>query len=43
MLKELPPERAPEVQRAALCGFSLFAIMLAARVWYTLPILQGAA
>jgi hypothetical protein len=27
---------------ALLFGFSLFAIMLAARVWYSLPILKGA-
>jgi len=42
MLKELPPERRLKCH-ALLWGFSLFAIMLAGRVWYTLPILQGAA
>jgi hypothetical protein len=42
MLRDLPP--APRFTcNALLFGFSLFAIMLAARVWYTLPILQGAA
>jgi len=28
---------------ALLCAFCLFAVLLAARVWYTLPILQGGA
>ncbi len=42
MLTELPPERRLKCH-ALLWGFSLFAIMLAGRVWYTLPILQGAA
>ena len=28
---------------ALLCAFCVFAMMLAARVWYTLPILQGGA
>ncbi|HEY3254645.1 MAG TPA: hypothetical protein VGJ91_11880 [Polyangiaceae bacterium] len=42
MLKDLPAQ--PRLKcHALLCGFCLFAIMLAARVWYTLPILQGAA
>jgi len=41
MLEELPPE-ARLKSDALLCGFSLFAIMLAARVWYALPILKGA-
>jgi len=42
MLKELPP--APRLKcNVLLFGFSLFAIMLAARVWYTLPILKGGA
>jgi len=42
MLKELPAERRLKCH-ALLWGFSLFAIMLAGRVWYTLPILQGAS
>jgi hypothetical protein len=42
MLEGLP--RAPRLKcNALLLGFSLFAIMLAARVWYALPILKGAA
>jgi hypothetical protein len=41
MLKELTPERRLKCN-ALLFGFSLFAIMLAGRVWYTLPILRGA-
>ena len=42
MLKELP--WAPRWKcNALLLGFSVFAIMLAARVWYNLPILKGAA
>lgn len=42
MLKDLPPEARLKCT-ALLFGFCLFAIMLAARVWYTLPILQGGA
>jgi len=42
MLQALPAESRWKCQ-ALLVGFSLFAIMLAARVWYSLPILQGAA
>src|SRR6478735_5616055 len=42
MLKDLPPESRMKCT-ALLFGFSLFAIVLAARVWYSLPILQGAA
>ena len=42
MLGELPP-LARYKCNALLCGFSLFAIMLAARVWHALPILKGAA
>ncbi|HEY0469626.1 MAG TPA: hypothetical protein VGC79_35795 [Polyangiaceae bacterium] len=42
MLKDLPVEARLKCH-ALLFGFSVFAIMLAARVWYTLPILQGAA
>jgi hypothetical protein len=42
MLKDLPPDARLKCN-ALLFGFSLFAIMLAARVWYSLPILQGAA
>jgi len=41
MLKDLPPEARMKCT-ALLFGFSLFAIVLAARVWYSLPILQGA-
>ena len=41
MLKDLPAERRLKCN-ALLFGFSLFAIMLAGRVWYTLPILKGA-
>jgi hypothetical protein len=40
-LVDLPPEARLKCN-ALLLGFSLFAIMLAARVWYTLPILQVA-
>ena len=42
MLQALPAESRWKCH-ALLVGFSLFAIMLAARVWYSLPILQGAA
>src|SRR4051812_11640438 len=42
MLKDLPTERRVKCI-VLLWGFSLFAIMLAGRVWYTLPILKGAA
>ena len=42
MFAALPPEQRLRCN-ALLFGFSLFAIMLAARVWYALPILQGAA
>ena len=42
MFKELSPEQRLKCN-ALLFGFSLFAIMLAARVWYSLPILKGAA
>jgi len=42
MLEELPSEQRLKCN-VLLFGFSLFAIMLAARVWYTLPILKGAA
>lgn len=42
MLKDLTPERRLKCN-ALLFGFSLFAIMLAGRVWYSLPILKGAA
>jgi len=41
MLKDLTAERRLKCN-ALLFGFSLFAIMLAGRVWYTLPILKGA-
>jgi len=41
MLDDLPRELRLKCN-ALLLGFSLFAIMLAARVWYTLPILKGA-
>jgi len=42
MLAQLPPQSRLKCN-ALLFGFSLFAIMLAARVWYALPILKGAA
>ena len=42
MLDELPRPARLKCD-ALLLGFSLFAIMLAARVWYWLPILKGAA
>lgn len=42
MLHELPPEARLRCNALLVC-FSLFAIMLAARVWYSLPILKGVA
>jgi hypothetical protein len=42
MLHELSPEARLKCNALLFC-FSLFAIMLAARVWYSLPILKGAA
>lgn len=42
MLEDLPAERRLKCN-ALLFGFSVFAIMLAGRVWYSLPILKGAA
>jgi len=42
MLLELPSEARLKCY-GLLFGFSVFAIMLAARVWYALPILKGAA
>ena len=42
MLVELPPQARLKCY-GLLLGFCLFAIMLAARVWYVLPILKGAA
>jgi hypothetical protein len=42
MLQDLPP--VPRLKcNALLLAFCLFAIMLAARVWYALPILREAA
>jgi len=42
MLHDLTPEARLKCNALLFC-FSLFAIMLAARVWYALPILKGAA
>jgi len=42
MLEHLPAERRLKCN-ALLFGFCLFTIMLAGRVWYSLPILKGAA
>lgn len=41
MLAHLPREAGLKCN-ALLFGFCVFAVMLAARVWYSLPILQGA-